>query len=68
MYISQYTDQVQLISESQSGFRKMHSTTDNIFILHSLVNLYLKKKRNGFSVPLSTLVKPSIRSIEVFFG
>jgi hypothetical protein len=48
MYISQYTDQVQLISESQSGFRKLHSTTDNIFILHSLVNLYLKKKKRFF--------------------
>ena len=43
--LASYADQVKLISESQSGFRNMHSTTDNIFILHSLVKLYLTKKK-----------------------
>ena len=28
----------------------MHSTTDNIFILHSLVNLYLTKKKLLFCI------------------
>ena len=46
--LTSYADQVHLISESQSGFRKMHSTTDNIFILHSLVNLYPTKKKRLF--------------------
>ena len=46
--LASYADQVQLISESQSGFRNMHSTTDNIFILHSLVKLYLTKKKRLF--------------------
>ena len=46
--LTSYVDQVHLISESQSGFRKMHSTTDNIFILHSLVNLYPTKKKRLF--------------------
>ena len=46
--LASYADQVQLMSESQSGFRKMHSITDNIFILHSLVKLYLTKKKRLF--------------------
>ena len=33
--------------EQQAGFRKNYSTTDNIFILHSLIERYLiRKKKN----------------------
>lgn len=40
--LASYADQEQFISESQAGFRRMHSTTYTIFILHSLVNLWFK--------------------------
>ena len=37
-----------VIDESQAGFRKDHSTVDNIFILQVLVQKYLSKKRGRF--------------------
>jgi len=43
-----FSDEINLISSSQAGFRKGHSTSDNIFILHSLINLYLSKKKKLF--------------------
>ena len=36
------------LSAAQAGFRNSHSTADNIFILHSLINLYLSKKKKLF--------------------
>lgn len=43
--LSVFAEEFNLISSSQAGFRKNHSTVDNIFILHSLINLYLSKKK-----------------------
>ena len=43
-----FSDEIHLISPSQAGFRKGHSTCDNIFILHSLINWYLSKKKKLF--------------------
>ena len=45
-----FSDEINLISSSQAGFRKGHSTCDNIFILYSLINLYLSKKKKQFYV------------------
>ena len=33
-------NEISLISKNQDGFRKGHSTTDNLFVLHSLISLY----------------------------
>ena len=46
--LASYADEVQLISESHSGFRNIHSTTYTIFVLHSLVKLYITKKKRLF--------------------
>ena len=35
-----FANEISLISENQAGFRKGYSTVDNIFILHTLVELY----------------------------
>ena len=43
-----FSDEINLISSSQAGFRKGHSTCDNICILHSLINLYLSKQKKLF--------------------
>jgi hypothetical protein len=42
------SDEIGLFSSAQAGFRNTHSTADNIFILHSLINLYLSTKKKQF--------------------
>ena len=44
--LNKYSDSVQLILENQAGFRRGLSTTDNIFSLYSLIELFklFKKK------------------------
>jgi len=39
--LNKYTDNIELITKAQAGFRKGYSTLDNIFILHSLISIYL---------------------------
>ena len=46
--IQNYVDEKQLLDNCQSGFRKHHSTTDNIFILHNLIELVCKGKNKLF--------------------
>ena len=40
----------QIIGNEQAGFRSGHSTTDHIFALHTLIDLYLNKKKYDYSV------------------
>ena len=42
------SDEIGLLSSAQAGFRNAHSTADSIFILHSLINLYLSTKKKLF--------------------
>jgi len=35
-----FSNELNVISENQAGFRKGYSTMDNIFVLHSLIELY----------------------------
>ena len=35
-----FSNELNVISENQVGFRKGYSTMDNIFVLHSLIELY----------------------------
>ena len=46
--ISNWCDSNFVIDEAQAGFRKNYSTVDNIFVLMSLVQKYLSKKRGRF--------------------
>ena len=41
------SNEFEIVSKNQSGFRKGFSTTDNIFIMHALVSIYFSsgKKR-----------------------
>jgi hypothetical protein len=50
--LNSFADEVNLISPSQAGFRKMHSTLDNIFILKSISKSFIKtakRKEDKFS-------------------
>jgi hypothetical protein len=46
--LASLSNEIGLLSSVQAGFRNSHSTADNIFILHSLINLYLSKKKKLF--------------------
>ena len=46
--LNSFADEVNLISPSQAGFRKMHSTLNNIFILKSFIDLYFLHKKKLF--------------------
>lgn len=46
--LTSFSDEINLISEVQCGFRKSHSTVDNMFILNSFIDLYLHKKNKLF--------------------
>lgn len=39
--LNNLADEFDLITDAQGGFRKGYSTQDNIFVLHSLISLYL---------------------------
>jgi len=41
----QWAEEHNHIVEQQAGFRKNYSTVDNIFILHSVIERYLKRKK-----------------------
>lgn len=43
--LSFWSETYNIISDVQGGFRKGRSTVDNIFILHSLINLFVNKGR-----------------------
>ena len=42
------SEEIELISEAQAGFRKGFSTVDNIFILHALISLYFSAGKQLF--------------------
>ena len=46
--LNNFSDDFCLICENQGGFRKGYSTTDNLFILHILINIMKCKKKKLF--------------------
>ena len=46
--LASLSDEIGLLSSAPAGFRNAHSTADNIFILHSLINVYLSTKKKLF--------------------
>ena len=46
--LSLLPDEINLISECQTGFRKGYSTIDNIFSLHAHISLYFSLGKNMF--------------------
>lgn len=42
------SDEIGIISESQGGFRKGYSVQDNMFVLHSIITLYLSSGKKLF--------------------
>ena len=46
--LSTWCDNNNVMDESQAGFRKGYSTTDNVFILMSMVQQYLSKQNGRF--------------------
>ena len=46
--LTSFADEINLISPVQAGFRRNHSTLDNIFILNSFIELYFLHKKKLF--------------------
>lgn len=46
--LNDYAEKVDLITKVQAGFRKSYSTSDNIFILHCLIELLFADKKKLF--------------------
>ena len=44
-HLNKFADRISLIKENQAGFRKKYSTTDHIFLLKNVIDLFLKKKK-----------------------
>ena len=47
--LSLFLEENDLIKENQAGFRNGYSTTDHIFSLHSIIDLYLRKKKRIYA-------------------
>jgi hypothetical protein len=62
--LSLLPDEINLISECQTGFRKGYSTIDNIFSLHAHISLYFSLGKN---IPCLTPVKRWERSENRFW-
>lgn len=63
-----FANEFKIISENQTGFRKGYSTTDNIFVLHALIEIYFSfNKKNSF-VPLWISAKLSTRYGDLVYG
>ena len=48
------------MAESQSGFREGYCTIDNAFILMSIIQKYLCKRKEGYMFALLTFKRPLI--------
>ena len=48
MRLTKWSENNNVIDESQAGFRKNHSTIDNIFVLQALIQKYISKPRGRF--------------------
>ena len=46
--INNYLDNIGLLGEEQAGFRNGYSTVDHIFVLNSIVDIYLQKRKKLF--------------------
>jgi hypothetical protein len=68
--LNKLSDDIGLISGVQGRegeFRKGYSVQDSLFVMQSLISLYLSSGKNYF-VPLLTLRKLSTPCIELGFG
>ncbi len=46
--LTTFTDEYNIISDNQTGFRKGVSTTDNVFVLYSIIQHLFNKKKKLF--------------------
>ena len=65
--LQRFSDEVDLIGESQAGFRKRYSTIDHIYVLKALIDVYHNMKKKYF-VHLLISVKHLIQCGDTGFG
>ena len=48
--LTKFSDEVNLICENQAGFRKGYSTIDNVFVFHTLIDMFKPLKKKLFCI------------------
>ena len=66
--LNNYLENMNLLCEEQAGFRKNYGTTDHIFNLKCLIDLYLFRGKKICSVHLSITGRLLILLIELIYG
>ena len=49
-WLNKFIEQEHILEENQAGFRKGYSTTDHVFVLHSLIEIMKNSNKNYFVV------------------
>ena len=65
--LNTYLEEFEILHENQAGFRSGYSTTDHVFVLHSLLEI-LKVRKIKLFVVLLTSKKPSTQYGGLVFG
>ena len=58
--LNNYLESMNLLCKEQAGFRKKYGTTDHIFNLKCIIDLYLFRGKKNYFAPLLTIKKPLI--------
>ena len=65
--LTKYAEEYNLLNDCQAGFRKGYSTTDNLFIINSLIDI-MKSKRQNYTALVSILSKLLTQFGETAYG
>ena len=63
-----YIEHFGMLGSEQAGFRKNYSTVDHLFVLYTLINIYVTKEKKNYIVPSLITVKHLTMYLEFTCG